>query len=224
MTTTYPLECARCGRRKPRWFEFCPKCYAIVQAEHLEPNTCYEQDCKEVIDDEHYLCRAHWHQFQEGQISECAECGEYKPAKYALCLRCNTQSDRQPAEHARNRRPYDHHDGEDDAKAKDKRYWFNKQENGVCNYCGKRYPYDQLEMEHMIPKELGGPDHRRNMQLACKTCNRLKGASTDIEFRHLNTHLIPTEERTPPKRSVDPKKLKPGTQGTRYRDRPNRRE
>ena len=214
MTTSYPIGCARCGQRKPRWFEFCPKCYAIVQAEQLKPNMCYEQDCTEIIDDEHYLCRVHWNQSQEGKISECAECGEYKPANYPLCRRCNV----------RTRRPYDHYDGEDDAKAKDKRYWFNRQDNGVCNYCGKRYPYDQLEMEHMIPKELGGPDHRRNMQLACKTCNRLKGTSTDIEFRRLNARLIPTEERTPPKRPVDPKNLKSGTQGTRYRERPHRRD
>lgn len=224
MTTSYPIKCARCGQRKPPWFEFCPRCYAIVQTQQLKPNTCYEQDCNEVIDDQHYLCRAHWHQSQEGKISECSECGEYKPAKYDLCRRCNAQSDRQPPAYAQNRRPYDHHDGEDDAKAKDKRYWFNKQENGVCNYCGKRYPYDQLEMEHMIPKELGGPDHRRNMQLTCKACNRLKGTSTDIEFRHLNAHLIPTEERTPPRRPIDPKKLKSGTQGTRYRERPNGRD
>ena len=56
----------------------------------------------------------------------------------------------------------------------------------------------------MIPKELGGPDHRRNMQLTCKNCNSLKGTSTDIEFRQLNAHLIPTEERTPSRRPVDP--------------------
>ena len=238
MTTSYPVGCARCGQRKRPWFKFCSKCYAIVQAEQLEPNTCYEQDCYEVIDDDHYLCRAHWRQSQKREISECAECGEYKPANYPLCRRCNTGSDYQPVRYSQanrpqggtprpqvsdSRRPYDHHDGEDDTKAKDKRYWFNKQDNGVCNYCGNRYPYDQLEMEHMIPKELGGPDHRRNMQLACDTCNRLKGTSTDIEFRHLNAHLIPTEERTPPKRSVDPRKLKPGTQGTRYRERPDRR-
>ena len=228
MTTTYPRECARCGRHKPPWFKFCPKCYAIVQTEQLEPNMCDEQNCNEVIDDDHYLCRAHWQQFREGTISECAECGEYKPAHYPLCRRCNTQSDYQPRTNrpqgstpkpqvSNTRRPYDHHDGEDDAKAKDKRYWFNRQGNGVCNYCGKRHPYDKLEMEHMIPKELGGPDHRRNMQLACETCNGLKGTSTDIEFRHLNARLIPVEERTPPRRPVDPKKLKPGKQGTRYR-------
>ena len=228
MTTTYPRECARCGRNKPPWFEFCPKCYAIVQTEQLKPNTCGEQDCNEVIDDDHYLCRAHWQQFREGTISECPECGEYKPASYPRCRRCNTQSDYQPRTNrpqgstpkpkaSNTRRPYDHHDGEDDAKAKDKRHWFNLQDNGVCNYCGKRYPYDKLQVEHMIPKELGGPDHRRNMQLACKTCNGLKGTSTDIEFRRLNVRLIPVEERTPPRRPVDPKKLKPGKQGTRYR-------
>ena len=238
MTTKYPIESARCGRRKPRWFEFCPKCYAIIQTEQLEPNMCDEQDCNEVIDDKHYLCRVHWQQSQEGKISECPECGEYKPANYDLCRQCNKQSDNQPATYARinqpkakilreqasnTRRPYDHHNGGDDAKAKDKRYWFNRQDNGVCNYCGHRYPYDKLEMEHMIPKELGGPDHRRNMQLACETSNSLKGTSTDREFRELNAHLISLEERTPPRSPVDPKKLKQGTQGARYREQPNRR-
>ena len=113
------------------------------------------------------------------------------------------------------RRPYEYRDGEDDAKAKDKEYWFDKQDNGVCNYCGNKYLYYELEMEHIIPRELGGPDHRRNMQLACKTCNRLKGTSTDIEFRRLNAHLIPTERRTPPRRPIDPQNLKPGKQGSR---------
>lgn len=94
----------------------------------------------------------------------------------------------------------------------------NRQDNGVCNYCGHRYPYDQLEMEHMIPRELGGPDHRRNMQLACGACNRKKGTSTDIEFRQLNADLIPPDERTPPRRPVDPERLKSGTQGGRYRE------
>jgi 5-methylcytosine-specific restriction endonuclease McrA len=79
-------------------------------------------------------------------------------------------------------------------------------------------------MEHMIPKELGGPDNRRNMQLSCKTCNNRKGTSTDIEFRQLNADLIPTEERTPPRKPIDPKALKAGAQGTRYREQPSRRD
>ena len=234
MTAKYPRECARCGKGKPPWFEYCRNCYAEIQSEQLRPNTCYEQDCDEVIDDEHYLCRAHWQQLREYKISECPECGEYKPVKFPLCRDCNKQLDNQPALQFRAsrsqgstprpqtsniRRPYD-----DEEKAKDKRYWFNQQNNGVCNYCGYRYPYDQLQMEHMIPKELGGQDHRVNMQLSCGTCNKKKGTYTDIEFRELNSHLIPTEERKPPGRPIDPKKLKSGTQGARYREQPVRRD
>ena len=74
MTTTYPRECARCGRHKPPWFKYCPKCYAFVQIEQLKPNTCDDQDCNEVIADDHYLCRAHWQQSRDGKISECPEC------------------------------------------------------------------------------------------------------------------------------------------------------
>jgi len=224
--------CARCGVDKPPWFEYCGKCYALVQLEQMARNRCHEQDCEEIIDDDHFLCRRHWQEYREGTISECPECGEYKPASFPLCRRCNAQAGNPPAreQQARRsfgaetsqrtnntRRPYDQHDGEDDRKAKDKRYWFNRQNNGVCNYCGNRYPYDQLEMEHMIPKELGGPDHRRNMQLACKTCNQKKGTSTDIEFRTLNSRWIPMEERTPPRSPVDPGKLRAGNQGGRYR-------
>ena len=156
----------------------------------------------------------------------------FKPTSFPLCRRCNAEATNQPtrapqtrrtsrAEPQRpssnTRRAYDHHDGADDQKAKDKRYWFNRQNNGICNYCGNRHPYDQLEMEHMIPRELGGPDHRRNMQLSCKSCNQKKGTSTDIEFRSLNADLIPREERTPPRRPVDPNRLKSGNQGGRYR-------
>ena len=229
--------CARCGQSKPPWFKYCPKCYAITQIEQLAPNRCDEQDCNQTIDDDHILCLQHWRQFMAGEISECPDCGEFKPASFPLCRRCNAATSKPAAkpqatqrssaqgnkkQSSNTRRPYDHHDGEDDQKAKDKRYWFNRQDNGVCNYCGNRYPYDQLEMEHMIPRELGGPDHRRNMQLACKNCNQRKGTSTDIEFRTLNSRIIPLDERTPPRRPVDPAKLKSGTQGRRYREEPAR--
>ena len=233
MATTYPRECARCGRSKPPWFKFCPGCFAIVQMELLAPNLCDGQDCNEAIRDDHYLCRVHWEQAREGIISECPECGEYKPAEFSLCRRCNAQASTQPSratmraasDTANTRRPYDEYDGADDAKAKDKRYWFNHQNNGVCNYCGHRYPYGQLQMEHMIPRNLGGPDNRRNMQLTCESCNQKKGTSTDLEFRQLNSRLIPAEERTPPRRPADPAALRDGSQGSRYqppRSGPNR--
>ena len=144
-----------------------------LQLQGMTPNRCDEQDCNEVIDEEHFLCRRHWQQFMEGEIAECFQCGEFKPTSFPLCRRCNAEATNRPtrapqtrrtsrAEPQRpssnTRRAYDHHDGADDQKAKDKRYWFNRQNNGICNYCGNRHPYDQLEMEHMIPRELGGPD------------------------------------------------------------------
>ena len=59
---------------------------------------------------------------------------------------------------------------------------FDKQQ-GKCVYCGNVYQYDELQIEHMIPKALGGSDHIRNCQLACRHCNQAKGTMTDIEFR-----------------------------------------
>lgn len=237
MTTTYPRECARCGRGKPPWFKYCQRCNVVVQKEQLEQNTCNEQDCSEIIDEGHHLCRTHWMQHRSGDLSECPECGDYKLSKYPLCRRCNTQmpnsarslsqdghshEDVPQPRISNGRRSYDRYDGANDPKAKDKRFWFDRQDNGVCNYCGHRYPYDQLEMEHMIPKELGGEDHQRNMQLTCKPCNRKKGTSTDQEFRRRNTHLIPRKERKPPKKPIDPQWLKSGTRGARYRTRTRR--
>ena len=226
MATITPTRiCPTCGHDKQPWFNHCDKCYAQRQTQNLKPNICNEQDCEVEIRDDYFLCNPHFQDLRDGRVSECASCGEHKPNQFDLCRRCSVDTQPMPqtptpkrAEPESNRhRPYDHHNGADDQKAKDKRYWFNRQDNGVCNYCGHRYPYDQMEMEHIIPKELGGPDHRRNMQLTCHSCNRKKGTATDIEFRETNQHLIPTEERTPPNRPINTDSLRSKHQGPRYR-------
>ncbi len=208
MTQRFPRECARCGKNKPPWFEYCGECYAALQTESLEPNKCREQNCDTVIPDKHRLCRSHFEQERRGVISECLECGSFKPSEYDLCLMCQRSQRRIAVKPSSGARPYDHYEGADDPKAKDKRYWFHRQNDGVCNYCGRQYPYNQLELEHMVPKARGGQDHRRNTQLACRVCNRKKLDLTDLEFRELNKDRIPFEERTPPKRAVDPKSLR----------------
>ena len=80
----------------PPWFEYCGKCYALVQLEQMARNRCDEQDCEEIIDDDHFLCRRHWQESREGKISECPECGEYKPSNFPLCRRCNAQAGNRP--------------------------------------------------------------------------------------------------------------------------------
>lgn len=94
-----------------------------------------------------------------------------------------------------------------DPKAKAKRTLFDHQDS-LCIYCGHKYRYDELEIEHMVPKVRGGPDHIRNCQLACSRCNYIKGTMTDREFRKANLDLLPAKERTPPASPIDPEALK----------------
>ena len=231
MRSTKRNRCPRCGGNKLALLPHCGKCLAIIQIRRLARNHCREQDCSKAVGDEHFLCLTHWKECRDGKINECPGCGDYKPTSFGRCRRCNAaQAAREKTTQQRearqdvakpgrnNVRRYDDSENDpEDPKAKDKRYWFNRQGNGVCNYCGNRYGYHQLQMEHMIPRELGGPDNRRNMQLACQSCNRKKGTMTDLEFRELNRGMMPLEERTPPAKPTNPERIRSGVQGTRYR-------
>jgi hypothetical protein len=46
-----------------------------------------------------------------------------------------------------------------------------------CGYCqvDERYGFS-LEIEHIIPKALGGPTTEQNLWLACRDCNGRKGS------------------------------------------------
>lgn len=50
--------------------------------------TCKEQSCNEKIRSDHYLCRKHWQESQDGKINECPECGAYKRRELHLCVAC----------------------------------------------------------------------------------------------------------------------------------------
>ena len=51
-----------------------------------------------------------------------------------------------------------------------------------CAYCGKTDT--QFEVEHIVPKALGGGDRVSNLALACHNCNQAKGDRTADEFGH----------------------------------------
>lgn len=54
--------------------------------------------------------------------------------------------------------------------------------NRTCVYCGaKNVPF---EVEHVIPKSMGGSNRVANLVLACVTCNRDKGSLTAAEYGH----------------------------------------
>lgn len=45
-----------------------------------------------------------------------------------------------------------------------------------CGYClsRQRYVLGPLEIEHLVPKALGGTDDRSNLWLSCRLCNQYK--------------------------------------------------
>ena len=48
----------------------------------------------------------------------------------------------------------------------------------VCAYCGGGFTASQLEMEHVIPRSLGGSSIWQNLVSACRHCNQRKGNRT----------------------------------------------
>jgi len=55
-------------------------------------------------------------------------------------------------------------------------------DNNVCQYCGNRYGYDFLTMDHIIPQCKGGEDSWTNLVACCKDCNSAKGFKSLKEF------------------------------------------
>ncbi|HLV36265.1 MAG TPA: HNH endonuclease signature motif containing protein [Spirillospora sp.] len=49
-----------------------------------------------------------------------------------------------------------------------------------CGYCQspQKHVLGLLEVEHIIPKALGGKDDEQNLWLACRLCNSYKGKQT----------------------------------------------
>ena len=49
------------------------------------------------------------------------------------------------------------------------------EQGGDCAGCGTHFAPQHLEVDHIISRGKGGPDHIENLQLLCGSCNRIKG-------------------------------------------------
>lgn len=58
-----------------------------------------------------------------------------------------------------------------------KHFLYGKQE-GKCMGCLTHFPFQNFEMDHIVPTSKGGPNTDDNLQLLCGYCNRVKGDRT----------------------------------------------
>ena len=56
-------------------------------------------------------------------------------------------------------------------------------QEGICAGCDTHFPFKIMEVDHILPRALGGTDHFDNLQLLCSHCNRSKGSKTMAEWR-----------------------------------------
>ena len=52
-----------------------------------------------------------------------------------------------------------------------------------CQYCDDVFDYDELTIDHVIPRMAGGKSVWENCVTACKSCNHSKGSHTHIKPR-----------------------------------------
>ena len=54
-------------------------------------------------------------------------------------------------------------------------------DNNTCQYCGRKYPRNELNLDHVVPRSKGGTSTWENVVCSCQSCNRRKGGHTPQE-------------------------------------------
>jgi 5-methylcytosine-specific restriction endonuclease McrA len=67
----------------------------------------------------------------------------------------------------------------------------------TCQYCGEQPHRSQLNLDHVIPRSLGGRTTWENVVCSCVVCNRRKGGRTPQQAR-LRLMRAPSKPRWTP--------------------------
>jgi 5-methylcytosine-specific restriction endonuclease McrA len=54
-------------------------------------------------------------------------------------------------------------------------------DRNTCQYCGERNPRGELNLDHVVPRTLGGRSTWENVVCSCIGCNRKKGGRTPVQ-------------------------------------------
>ena len=79
----------------------------------------------------------------------------------------------------------DAHVARERAKARELRnsgWWRGELARGICHYCGRKFPPQELTMDHIVPVVRGGKSVRWNVVPCCKECNNEKKYLTPAEI------------------------------------------
>jgi len=86
---------------------------------------------------------------------------------------------------------------------------FHRDKN-ICQYCGLKFKRDELTLDHILPKSLGGKNTWTNVVVCCKRCNNVKGNRTPAQAKMvLLRPPIEPKWYTPLGKIVDITKLRP---------------
>jgi 5-methylcytosine-specific restriction endonuclease McrA len=72
-------------------------------------------------------------------------------------------------------------------------WWKRRLAKGVCYYCGRPTPPDQLTMDHIVPISRGGKTTRGNVVACCKQCNNAKKQLLPMEWENYLRQFRPSE-------------------------------
>ncbi|QAR33750.1 HNH endonuclease [Geovibrio thiophilus] len=63
-----------------------------------------------------------------------------------------------------------------------KQWWRQKVDQGICHYCGNKFPPEEITMDHIVPIARGGTSTKGNVVPACKECNNRKKYLLPLEW------------------------------------------
>lgn len=81
--------------------------------------------------------------------------------------------------------PDEHHVAREKRRARELRktnWWKQKLAQGICHYCQRRFPPEELTMDHIVPLARGGKSTKNNVVPCCKECNSRKKYLTPVDI------------------------------------------